>query len=724
MFDEIPSPVNPAPEAPVTPPPFSTPEKTPEPAPESPEKTPAPKERGGRSILVGFFAVVLGLFCVFYSLLLWGLLSGNLSNPLFETLGIEGVQLQLALQQVTDAVFGFFALIFLVMMLIKFFQWVMVAADNSRKKIHGRKTGVFLFVLIVVISAWITFRLLIQNAEVAPATGKSAAETSLIVTDPINTIGLTVPKTVKFDIGEKLFQKIEQQYVRQVSWDLDGDGEFGDAFGTTVTYRYVDRGAHPNGRFVVQSKVVYFSPSSNAEKEFVDSREIIILNEAVTARISPDVDSGQVPLTVTLSAAESVDPDGSIVTYEWDLDGDGTFEISGPEQLTVQKTFSLVGDYSVRLRVTGRNNDYSVAEQKITTIAADETIRAEITSLDSAFSGLAPLKITLDGAQSFSKNGGIVKFEWQVEDEEKPVLGRKIQREFSDPGEYEITLTVENAEGESDQATQKVEVFEKREVIIQTSPAAKNEEKLHGTLPFTVIFDSADSQIPHAVEWRWDFDSDGIIDNFGPQSSYTFRAAGSYDVTLTIIDSENQEFQKTSSLVVDPIDVVAKISAVPASGVVPLTVNFDGAGSVTQQSDGIIDFIWEFPDGEPLHSSANVSYEFTRVGIFPVKMTVLTSSGKRATTETFIAVRAQPLKAEFSITPSAGAAPLQVSLNPLNSTGAITEYLWDFGDGTTSRETLPKHTYAIAGEYVVKLRVSDGRGVVSQTTETVVVKGE
>ena len=47
----------------------------------------------------------------------------------------------------------------------------------------------------------------------------------------------------------------------------------------------------------------------------------------------------------------------------------------------------------------------------------------------------------------------------------------------------------------------------------------------------------------------------------------------------------------------------------------------------------------------------------------------------------------------------------------MTSTGdAITAYAWDFGDGTTSTEANPTHTYSAAGPYDVRLTVTDDDG--------------
>ncbi|MFA5267437.1 MAG: PKD domain-containing protein, partial [Methanoregula sp.] len=61
---------------------------------------------------------------------------------------------------------------------------------------------------------------------------------------------------------------------------------------------------------------------------------------------------------------------------------------------------------------------------------------------------------------------------------------------------------------------------------------------------------------------------------------------------------------------------------------------------------------------------------------------------------------------DFSGDPTSGAAPLTVQFTD-NSIGVRTSWLWDFGDGTTSAEQNPSHTYNSARTYTVKLTVSN-----------------
>jgi trimeric autotransporter adhesin len=70
--------------------------------------------------------------------------------------------------------------------------------------------------------------------------------------------------------------------------------------------------------------------------------------------------------------------------------------------------------------------------------------------------------------------------------------------------------------------------------------------------------------------------------------------------------------------------------------------------------------------------------------------------------------------ASFTATPTSGTAPLDVKFTDA-STGSPTSWSWDFGDGASSTEQSPTHTYSTPGTYTVKLTA--GNGASSNTVE-------
>jgi hypothetical protein len=75
------------------------------------------------------------------------------------------------------------------------------------------------------------------------------------------------------------------------------------------------------------------------------------------------------------------------------------------------------------------------------------------------------------------------------------------------------------------------------------------------------------------------------------------------------------------------------------------------------------------------------------------------------------------LDANFSVSKNIGAIPFSVSFTPQILGGNASEYFWEFGDGTTSTEVFPTHTYEYLGKYTVKLTVSN-----SATLESILIR--
>ena len=79
--------------------------------------------------------------------------------------------------------------------------------------------------------------------------------------------------------------------------------------------------------------------------------------------------------------------------------------------------------------------------------------------------------------------------------------------------------------------------------------------------------------------------------------------------------------------------------------------------------------------------------------------------------------------ADFSATLTRGAAPLRVQFSD-ESTGEITSWLWDFGDGATAIEQNPTHSYMYAGRYTVILTVTGPGGANTASTTITIVSAE
>jgi len=108
---------------------------------------------------------------------------------------------------------------------------------------------------------------------------------------------------------------------------------------------------------------------------------------------------------------------------------------------------------------------------------------------------------------------------------------------------------------------------------------------------------------------------------------------------------------------------------------------------------------------------------------------VSTSPGKTVNDTTILVANLPVLTATIQVTtsasPSSGAAPLDVSFTPnvKVTSGYVTGYHWNFGDGQTSIVALPTHVYETAGNYTAKVTVTDSNGTQASASALVSVSG-
>ncbi|MGY2078176.1 PKD domain-containing protein, partial [Blastococcus sp. SYSU DS0828] len=74
----------------------------------------------------------------------------------------------------------------------------------------------------------------------------------------------------------------------------------------------------------------------------------------------------------------------------------------------------------------------------------------------------------------------------------------------------------------------------------------------------------------------------------------------------------------------------------------------------------------------------------------------------------------------FTSSVAGGESPVEVAFTD-TSTGSPTSWAWDFGDGSTSTEQHPVHTFVAAGSFVVTLTASNGAGAGAPASQTVTV---
>ena len=169
---------------------------------------------------------------------------------------------------------------------------------------------------------------------------------------------------------------------------------------------------------------------------------------------------------------------------------------------------------------------------------------------------------------------------------------------------------------------------------------------------------------------------------------------------------------------VDTTDAPLDVVPLPSSdfftsspqGCVDFTVAF------MENTANAISLIWDFGDDSPLSNEDNPTHTYTEPGTYQVSLTAIGPQGCQSISESleiqvsdtlFANFSSNPLPPDTLTIPEADVQFVDASLNPVS-------WFWKFGDGKTSTEKSPLHSYWQPGEYEVVLVITDSNGCVSQ----------
>ncbi len=243
----------------------------------------------------------------------------------------------------------------------------------------------------------------------------------------------------------------------------------------------------------------------------------------------------------------------------------------------------------------------------------------------------------------------------------------------------------------------------------------------NGKSPLFVQFtDQSTGAAP--LTYHWDF-SDGagnLPENSQQHPVWRFwdNVATSYTVTLTVTNAYGSDtIVKQNYIVLGDTPVKTPVAAFTSNvtnGTAPLTVHFTDQSAST----GTTTYAWDINnDSKTDYSTKNTSHTYTAAGNYTVKLAVINASGNNTLVRTnYIRVtppvtRGLPT-ARFTAGTTSGNAPLTVQFTDQSVSTGTTTYAWDINnDGKTDYSTKnTSHTYTTAGNYTVKLAVTNASG--------------
>jgi gliding motility-associated-like protein len=257
---------------------------------------------------------------------------------------------------------------------------------------------------------------------------------------------------------------------------------------------------------------------------------------------------------------------------------------------------------------------------------------------------------------------------------------------FPTQASYTVTLTVTN------NTTGCVDSF-KKALPIGTPQAKISSDTTQGCLSLKISF--KDSSI-FASSWLWLFGDGTSSSQQNPV--HTYSDTGKYTVTLIINPGQACTDTVVEINYITVFGIKAALVAVPTLGCSPLTVAFKD--SSTSYLGVINSWTWAFGNGDSAFvQNPTYTYVSSTNANYTVRLTVRDNNGCRAT-RVFNSVRVFNPVADF--VSDTVVCPGEPASFTNQSVGANT-YQWFFGDGTSSTQANPTHTYTASGVYTVTL---------------------
>jgi PKD repeat protein len=450
-----------------------------------------------------------------------------------------------------------------------------------------------------------------------------------------------------------------------------------------------------NGNFstLVNPQNVYIQPGSYSVRLIAiaanGSRDTLDLPNLITAAAGPQISvsvnsqSGCSNYTAFQFACASV----GATNFNWDFGDGSTSSLQNPT-----KTYASPGTYAVSLLATNSNGCQTVA------------------NLPAPISIIAPPQagFTVSETQSCDLNhvfafnplvSSTDTYTWHFGDGS---LSNDVSplHAYGQAGMFDVSLVMTNAYGcvDSFAVVDQITVFPDNTPQITANP-------LSGCVPLATTLQS---NVPGALSYQWTCSNGQTAST--PDFSQTFFQPGLYDFSVSVLMPNGCSYTNPTPVTVqvNPKPVAA-FTATNTVGCAPLQVQLQNT------STGATNYYWTFGDGT-YSFDANPTLVYPDAGVYSITLKAFNDFGCwRTSTFNGVTVTAPTIQA--SVGNTTGCPPLTPTFS--NTTLNAVSYLWDFGNGDTSTDSIPNYTYTSLGQYPIML-IAYGLG---GCTDTLVFPG-
>lgn len=446
--------------------------------------------------------------------------------------------------------------------------------------------------------------------------------------------------------------------------------------------------------------VAYFEPGTYTVKLVIKNAfgvDSLTKVKFITVYTAPVINlkasdlTGCFPLTTRFTDL-SFPGSGNITKWEWDF-GDGNLS----SDQNPQHTYTSAGDFNVSLRAI--NNFGCVSSKTITSLIHITTgVKADFSNSTSKTCN-APAAINFSNK---STGTGTLNYHWDFGDGSTS-LSANPSHTYDVSGSFTVSLIVTNATGCTDTLVKPHLINVGNTMADFSLPSAI-------CVGNPVIFKNTSNPVPASATWNF---GDGTFSD-STEPVKAFYKPGDYTVKMISNNGACKDsISKTISVLSKP--KVAFSAQQTVSCAAPFNVSFINLSSPAARKFNNEDaevYYWDFGDGT--HSNNKVpSHVYSKEGIYTVKLFVTSAAGctDSIIKKDFIKIKA-PVVAIKNL-PQRGCAPLSHKFTSVvNSLVPVTNFHWDFGDGSSSDSSEPTHVYTTPGKYSITLTYTTEGGCI------------
>ena len=408
----------------------------------------------------------------------------------------------------------------------------------------------------------------------------------------------------------------------------------------------------------------------------------------LVADFSGSPTSGCAPIRVLFTDQSA----GAPTSWFWDLGNGTTSTLKNPSG-----TYFNPGTYTIKLSVYKAADSSIITKTNYITVFANPTVNFDVNPQ----TGCYPLNVTFSD-MSQAGSGTITNWQWDFGDGNISNL-QNPSHTYTSTGLFNISLTITNSNGCKKTLT--------KPNLIRINDGVK--AFFNNTTPATCVVPASvdfvnNSTGNNIISYSWNF-GDGATSVL-PNPTHVYSNAGVYTVTLTVVNASGCR------------DVLVKnnliyVGVVSAAFIVPDSICVSTKFPVINASSpygSLVKCTWQFGDGTT-DTLFNPIKFYSAPGTYTIKLVSDFGLCKDSTTKT-IKVLPKSTASFTAINTVACKPPLTTSFTNTSADGTVVK--WFFGDGDSSTDINPSHTYNSTGSFNVTLIVRNANGCLDTLVKT------